>query len=128
MRSRSMLGLLGAVLMSGAPAPFRKPAILRPNPNTARAGVLRDGVLTIALEAKQSVWHLNGDARPAMTIEAFSEAGKEPMMPGPLIRAPQGSEIHLSVRNSLPAPITFFIAAAMRGVPGGFVQDSVVVA
>ena len=89
---------------------------------------MRNGVLTIALEAKESPWHLNGAARPAMTIEAFSEVGKLPVMPAPLIRAVKGTEIHLSVRNSLAQPLTFLLPAAIRGVPGGFAFDSVVVA
>jgi manganese oxidase len=134
MRFRSALpalgAVIGAVLISAAVAfaPSRKPVLLRPNPNTERAGVLKNGILTVALEAKESAWYLNGESRPTMTIEAFSEVGKAPLMPGPLIRAPQGTDIRLSVRNSLRLPLTFFIAAAMRGAPGGFAQDTVVVA
>ena len=64
-----------------------------------------------------------------MTIEAFSEPGKPPLMPGPLVRAPQGTEIRLSVRNSLRVPLTFFLPAAIRGGPDKFAaMDSVVVA
>ena len=94
MRSRSAAAVLGVVLFSAAPVSRRTPNLLQPNPNTERAGSLRDGVLTIALEAKESAWRLNGATRPPMTIEAFSEVGKAPLMPGPLVRAPQGTEIH----------------------------------
>src|SRR4051812_16851403 len=99
MRSRSAAAVLGVVLLSAAPVSRRTPDLLQlqPNPNTERAGSLRDGVLTIALEAKESAWRLNGATRPPMTIEAFSEVGKAPLMPGPLVRAAQGTEIHLSV-------------------------------
>jgi Na+/H+-dicarboxylate symporter len=36
--------------------------------------------LTVALEAKESAWHLDGPDRPPMTIEAFSEPGQPPLM------------------------------------------------
>ena len=103
--------------------------VVQPNANTERAGVFRDGVLTVTLEAKESSWRLDGPDHPAMTIEAFSESGKPPVMPGPLLRAAAGTEIRLSVRNSLRLPLTFYLPAAVRGGPDRFTaMDSVVVA
>ena len=128
MRSPSALALLMTLLASGAAAPRAELPPVVPNPNVERAGVIHDGVLTIALEAREHPWRLNGDGRPAMTIEAFSEAGKLPVMPAPLIRAPTGTLIRVSVRNSLAAPLTFHFPAAVRGVPNAFAMDSVVVA
>src|SRR4051812_6513656 len=128
MRSLPALALLSLILASGTTRPTHELPAVRPNPNIERAGALHGGVLTIALEAKEAAWRMNGDDRPAMTIEAFSEVGKLPLMPAPLIRAAKGTEIHLSVRNTLPKTLTFFIAAAIRGVPSAFAFDSVVVA
>jgi FtsP/CotA-like multicopper oxidase with cupredoxin domain len=128
MRPLSALVLLAATLASGSTPPTRALPAVRPNPNVETAGALHDGVLTVALEAKQSSWRMNGENRRAVTIEAFSEAGKPPVMPAPLIRVVKGTEIRLSIRNSLPKPLTFFIAAAIRGVPNGLARDSVVVA
>jgi FtsP/CotA-like multicopper oxidase with cupredoxin domain len=71
---------------------------------------------------------MDGDGRPATSIEAFSEEGKSPLIPGPLVRVAQGAEIHFSVRNSLRTPITFFLPSAIRGAPGGLALDSMVVA
>jgi FtsP/CotA-like multicopper oxidase with cupredoxin domain len=106
-----------------------EPLVVRSNANTERAGVLLGGVLTVAFEAQESTWRLDGPDHPAMTIEAFSEQGKPPLMPGPLVRAPAGTEIRLSVRNSLRVPLTFFLPAAIRGGPAQFnTTDSVVVA
>jgi len=63
---------LGQTPVSSAPFyPAELPAV-RPNPNTERAGVLHDGVLTVALEAKESAWRLDGPSRPPMTIESSS--------------------------------------------------------
>lgn len=110
--SLSTLMLVGAVLASGEGG--GQPAVL-PNPNVARAGVLHDGVLTVALEAKWATWRINGPNRPAMSLPAFAEPGKPPMMPAPLLRAPAGTELRISVRNSLPTPLTFFVPAAVHG-------------
>jgi FtsP/CotA-like multicopper oxidase with cupredoxin domain len=122
-----------AIAPGAAAAPPTVPrselSVVRPNANTDRAGALHDGVLTVVLEAKESAWHLNGPDRPPMTIEAFSEPGKPPLMPGPLVRAPQGTEIRLSVRNSLRLPLTFLLPASIRGGPDQFAaMDSIVVA
>ncbi len=128
MRSLSALALLMALLASGAAAPRHELHQVAANPNTERAGSLRDGVLAISLEAREQPWRLNGDGRPAMMIEAFSEAGKLPMVPAPLIRAPKGTQIRLSVRNALATPLTFVLPAAIRGATNAFAMDSVVVA
>ena len=91
--------------------------------------MLRDGVLNVTLEAKESAWWLNGPNRAPMTIAAFSEPGKAPLIPAPLVRVPRGTEIRLSVRNSLRLPLTLLVPSAVRGEakqPG--VMDSIVVA
>lgn len=133
MRSLSTFAFTGIVLGSSAamtdgPPARGVPAVVA-NPNVERAGTLRGGILTVALEAKESAWRLNGPDRPPMTIAAFSEPGKSPLMPGPLVRAPQGSEIQISVRNELGIPLTFFVPAVIHGGPTGRrAMDSIVVA
>jgi len=127
------LAVLSAVLAPAvlAPAVHRNtPAtVVRPNPNTERAGVLRNGVLTVILQAKASLWYLNGPNRPPMTIAAFAEAGKPPLMPGPLMRAPAGTELRFSVHNGLSKPLTFFVPATVaRGASASSALDSVVIA
>ena len=117
-----------ALVVFGA-APARDLPSVRRNSNLKAAGALHDGVLSVTLEAQESVWHLDGPGRPSRTIEAFSEPGKPPLLPGPLVRAPQGTEIRISVRNSLRLPLTFFLPAAIHGGPDAFTaRDSVVVA
>ena len=104
------------------------PAV-HPNRNVERAGVLRDGVLTVRLEAKESRLWIDGPSRPPTIVEAFSEAGKQPQMPGPLVRVAQGTEIRFSVRNSLSSPITFFVPASVHGdTDRAAVLDSLLVA
>jgi FtsP/CotA-like multicopper oxidase with cupredoxin domain len=129
MRTASALAYLGLVLASGEAGRRSELLVVQPNANTERAGVLHDGALVVALEAKESTWRLNGPDRPPMTIEAFSELGKPPLMPGPLVRVPAGTEVRIFVRNSLRVPLTFFLPAAIHGGPDQFTaMDSVVVA
>src|SRR5258708_6669546 len=115
LRLLGALGLLGGMLAMGTSA-FRGPLpVVQPNPNVERAGMLRHGVLTVTLDAKESRFSIHGPDRPPTTIEAFSEPGREPQMPGPLVRVPVGTEIRLSVRNFLAMPLTFFVSAAVGG-------------
>jgi FtsP/CotA-like multicopper oxidase with cupredoxin domain len=101
---------------------------VHPNPNTTSAGILHDGVLTVALEAKASLWRFS-DTHPPMTVAAFSEEGKSPLMPGPLLRVPVGTQLRLTIRNSLDKPLTFIVPAAVHGAPDQITaMDSVIVA
>ena len=104
--------------------------VAAPNDNRTPAGTLRDGVLTISLEATLAMWHPDGDSLPGMPVEAFAESGKQPSAPGPLVRVPAGTEIRVSVRNALERDtLTFYVPAQNRGRgAGGAALDSVVLA
>jgi manganese oxidase len=86
---------LGAAL---AAAPAER---VRPNDNRAAAGVLRDGVLTLRLDARLGEWHPDGDAAPGAAVPAFAESGHAPQIPGPLVRVPAGTEVAVTLRNRL---------------------------
>ncbi len=72
------------------------------NDNRTAGGTLRDGVLTIRLQAREGEWHPDGDHDPGLIVRAFAEQGKSLSIPGPLIRVPEGTEIHALVTNTLP--------------------------
>ena len=74
------------------------------NDNRDAAGVLKDGVLTLRLVAEEARWRPEGqsDADPTRIIQAFAEEGKAPQIPGPLVRVPEGTDIRMSVRNTIP--------------------------
>jgi FtsP/CotA-like multicopper oxidase with cupredoxin domain len=129
MRSKLVLVLPIAVFLSGCTTHRRAalPTTL-PNPNTAPAGVLRQGVLTVALEAKRAMWNLDGDRRPGMSIEAFAEQGRSPSIPGPLLRVPRGTEIRIRVHNTLSQMIAMQVPAAIHGEAAAATSDSVVIA
>jgi manganese oxidase len=104
---------------------------IAPNDNHVSAGVLRDGVLSLSIEATLATWHPDGDSLPGLTIEAFGEEGHAPSAPGPFVRVPAGTELRFRVRNSLERDtLTFYIpariAAPERGTPADAALDSLV--
>jgi len=72
-----------------------------PNDNRTPAGTLANGVLTVSLELRSSLWMPNGDSGFALPIAAFAESGKPASIPGPLLSVPSGTEIRIFVRNRL---------------------------
>ena len=75
---------------------------IQANANQVPAGKLRSGVLTLRLEAKNGVWYPEAEDGPGVPVQAFGEAGRPLENPGPLIRVPAGTEIHVAVRNGIP--------------------------
>src|ERR1051326_2014206 len=100
------LGTLVVTLAAAVPLPGTTSSpLVQPNSNTVSAGKLRDSVLTVGLTAQRSVWRFSTH-HAAMTVEAFSEAGKAPVMPGPFLRVPAGTQLRIAVRHSLSLPLT----------------------
>lgn len=87
------------------------PAVQAPaaqaNNNRAPAGELKHGVLTVHLDLVEATWYPEKEPGPSVHVYAFAERGQAPRIPGPLIRVPQGTEVHASIHNSLP--ITVFL-------------------
>ncbi|MGH7710259.1 MAG: multicopper oxidase domain-containing protein, partial [Gemmatimonadaceae bacterium] len=81
-----------------------------PNDNRTAAGKLNGKVLELRLVARIALWRPEGRAGPEVPIFAFAEdvAGSRPQIPGPLIRVPVGTEVRVSIRNSLPAELRIF--------------------
>lgn len=72
------------------------------NDNRLPRGHLSNGVLTIELEARIGTWYPEERDGPGLQVQAFAEAGPPAEIPGPLIRVPEGTEIQVSVRNTIP--------------------------
>lgn len=72
------------------------------NDNRMAAGVLKNGILELKLELRASRWYPEDENGAHVDAYAFAEMGGAPQIPGPLIRVPQNTKIHLSIRNTLP--------------------------
>ncbi len=80
----------------------RPPTRVTANENRRPAGVLREGKLELKLEVVNAQWFPEAESGPSITMEAFAEQGRAPEIPGPMIRVQEGTEIHVTVHNSLP--------------------------
>ncbi len=119
------LSLSGAVR---APRPLRAEQIV-PNDNAHRAGHLAKGVLTVSLEARRGEWHPEEGSGPTLSVEAFSVVGEPLQTPGPLLRAPVGTEIRVTMHNALAMPMWVYGLGEHRGfadsveVPAGETRE-----
>ena len=124
--------LCGAAIALGvskrAPTPPRVESIA-PNDNVHHAGHLAKGVLTVDLEARNGVWHPEESGGPAYNVAAFAESGGALQTPGPLLRAPVGTEIRVTIHNALAVPMWVFGLGEHRGysdsvqVPAGETRE-----
>jgi FtsP/CotA-like multicopper oxidase with cupredoxin domain len=87
------------------------------NDNRQPAGMLADGVLELQLEVQTGLWHLLGDGQPGVEILAFAEHGKSPEIPGPLIRVPHGTVVHVTVTNPLDTALVVHGFGERSGAP-----------
>lgn len=92
---------LADTAMRVTPEP-RAVSLVVPNDNRLAGGTALGGVVTVRLEARVAGWRPDADVDSAVTIQAFGEEGGATRIPGPLIRATQGAEVHLTIRNAVP--------------------------
>src|SRR6266567_4504640 len=71
------------------------------NDNRVAAGTLANGTLTVRLETRTGDWYPDGDSQPCVTVKAFAAEGQPLQIPGPVVRVPEGTVIHLLLRNRL---------------------------
>jgi FtsP/CotA-like multicopper oxidase with cupredoxin domain len=130
------LGLLWPVSASARQTPITPSgSAVRPlaaaNDNRTPAGSLASGVLTLRLVAEQAHWRPEGATGRVLSIQAFREERGSLTVPGPLVRVPAGTEIHVSIRNALPgATLKVFgmqprpaASAEVLQVPAGETRD-----
>jgi len=129
MRRAITLGLslwMSVVAFSNPPRTAR---IAVPNANTKPAGSLTNGVLTLSLEARRTVWYPNGDSLPGREVLALGEASGPAVVPSPLVRVPAGTTVELTIRNTLDRDtIVFHIPPAASCRSSVTADDSVVIA
>lgn len=74
--------------------------------STRHAGVLAGKTLTVSLDIVTAAWKPEGDGDPEVPIFAFAERGGNAMVPGPLVRAPRGTTLRVTLRNTTDSALT----------------------
>ena len=97
-----------------APHPMRAEHIA-PNDNEHRAGHLAKGILSVSLEARNGEWRPEETEGPRIPVAAFSVSGGPLQTPGPLLRAPVGTEIRVTMHNALAIPLWVYGLGEHRG-------------
>ena len=103
MRHLGRLGIIFLILFSASASPGDSslPPVMA-NDNRAPAGQLKNGILELRLELREGVWYPEDESGGHRDVYAFAEAGHVLQSSGPLIRVPQGTEIHATIHNTLP--------------------------
>ncbi len=81
------------------PRPVANAPAAQVTDNRHPAGTLAGGILTLSLDIVEAAWQPEGEHDPVVRVLAFAEPGKPPVVPGPLLRAPVGTTVHLTLRN-----------------------------
>ena len=120
----SILMLLTAV---SAPAQTER---IQANDNRVPAGKFENGVLTLSLELRQAEWYPEEEGGATMKVYSIAEQGKTPQVPGPLLRVPEGTSVHVTVHNLLPGTAIFHglhqhpgNASDVKEIPPGEIRD-----
>jgi manganese oxidase len=83
------------------------PSIIANN-NHSAAGILKDGVLHLALEIQTGQWCPENEGGDSMPILAFNEEGKAPQIPGPMLNVVEGTQIDVSIHNRTAALVSVY--------------------
>jgi FtsP/CotA-like multicopper oxidase with cupredoxin domain len=97
------LAWASAALVLGACAQAPQPAVVPalPNDNRTAAGTMRDGVLELHLVARLAGFRPDLGVDSLVTVQAFAEPGREPTVPGPLLRTTSGTEVRVHITNDI---------------------------
>ncbi len=94
--------------LSAALASAQAPESIAVSQNRVAAGHLENGVLTLHLELRAGLWRPEAENGPALFVQAIGEAGRPAQIPGPLLRVPLGTTIHVTVANKLDVKATVY--------------------
>jgi FtsP/CotA-like multicopper oxidase with cupredoxin domain len=97
-----LLGIAALVALAQQSSARRPAETVVPNDNRVAAGYRREGVHELRLEAKLATWRPDQNVDSVATVQVFAEMGGAPQIPGPLLRVPSGTDVRVTIRNSLP--------------------------
>ncbi|HEY1469386.1 MAG TPA: hypothetical protein VGF61_10105, partial [Candidatus Acidoferrum sp.] len=85
------------------------------NTNRSPAGIWSQGALTVELEIREGAFYPEDESGPSLQVFAFAERGKQLQIPGPMIRIPQDTRIHLTIHNLIARDV---LIHGMHARPG----------
>ena len=97
------------------PRPVADAPMAHVNDNRRPAGTLSGGTLTLSLDIVEAAWQPEGAHDPVVRVLAFAEPGKDPQVPGPLLRAPVGTMVRLTLRNRSDSAVV--MGGLRRSIP-----------
>jgi FtsP/CotA-like multicopper oxidase with cupredoxin domain len=100
--------IAGPVPAQPVPAPSSEASLVGANDNRRPAGQHSGNVLRLRLVVENGRWQPEGSDGRTLLVQAFREEGGELTSPGPLVRVRAGTEIVVSVRNTLRDRISVF--------------------
>ena len=103
-RISSVFSALSVLFLIPALSPWvvcSSSSVIEANSNRIAGGTFKNGVLTLHLELRQGDWYPWDHSGPSLKVDAFGEEGKALQVPGPLIRVPEGTKIHVTIHNLL---------------------------
>jgi FtsP/CotA-like multicopper oxidase with cupredoxin domain len=106
------------------PRPAANAPLAQVNDNRRPAGSLSGRTLTLALDIVEAGYQPEGEHDPVVRVLAFAEPGKAPQVPGPLLRAPVGTTVQLTLRNRSDSAVV--LGGLRRSMPAD--RDTVNVA
>jgi manganese oxidase len=115
-RPAILLLALCAMAFTSVAADSSLPAVTA-NDNRTPAGQFKNGLLNLHLELRQGRWYPEEEGGVYRDVYVFAEEGHAPQSSGPLIRVQQGTQIHATVRNALPATAKIYGLHSHPGDP-----------
>jgi FtsP/CotA-like multicopper oxidase with cupredoxin domain len=101
---RLVVPLWCALPVALAAVHFRALDEVLPNDNRVPGGSVEAAVVTLDLIARPAAWKPDLDVDSNVTVFAFAERGGAPRIPGPLLRAAEGTRVRVSVTNATGLP------------------------
>jgi FtsP/CotA-like multicopper oxidase with cupredoxin domain len=97
------------------PRPVANAPLAQVNDSRQPAGRFSGKALTLSLDIVEAGFQPEGEHDPVVRVLAFAETGKAPQIPGPLLRAPVGTMVRLTIRNRSDSAV--MVGGLRRSMP-----------
>ena len=105
----ALAGAIGSYPITKAILPGRAPLPLAAFEDyRGSAGTRHGDTLEVTLDIREVLWRPYGDRGGTLTAFTFVERGQKVRVPGPLLRAPAGTVIRVTMRNTLERPVALY--------------------